>query len=196
MVGAKPLTELEGGVLALIQQRGPCTSYAIRQEFLASSTPHWSGSAGAIYPLVERLTQRRLIRVLRPTPDGRGGKLLVLTGTGRRALFRWLGPPFSDLTLGVPPDPIRTRVGFLEILPRPARLPFLNEVVEKFQLDLAKREAEAANETDPFERMALRGSYLVMQARLVWAKEIAAALAASELAGEDRRPSPNRSPRS
>lgn len=177
MAGAERLTELEGCVLGLIRQRGPCTPYAIRREFLASLTPHWSGSAGAIYPLIERLSRRRLLRAVGPTGDGRGGRLYALTASGRRAFLHWLSPPFSELTLGVPPDPVRSRVGFLGLLPPPARLAFLNEVLEQFRRALAKLEANLAREaTDPFERLAVRGSYLALQARLTWVQEVIEAL--------------------
>jgi hypothetical protein len=81
----------------------------------------------------------------------------------------------------VPPDPVRTRVGFFGLLAPRARLAFLNEVLEKFLRDLAKLEAKAEHgTTNPFERLAVRGSYLALQARVTWVKEMIAALCASE----------------
>jgi DNA-binding PadR family transcriptional regulator len=187
MAGVQPLTELEGCVLGLIEQGGPCTPYAIRKEFLASSTPHWSGSAGAIYPLVERLNRRRLLRVVGQTRDGRSGRLYALTASGRRAFLHWLCPPFSALTLGVPPDPIRTRFGFLGLLPPSIRLDLLNEVRDKFRHALAQLKARTTQEPmDPFELLALRGSYLALQARLTWVNEVLATLRRPEYARKDR----------
>jgi hypothetical protein len=136
---------------------------------------------------MERLNRRRLLRVVGPTGDGRGGRLYALTTSGRRALLHWLSPPFSALTVGVPPDPIRTRVRFLGLLPPPARLGFLNEVVEKLQHDLAQLEGKPARvATDSFEPLALRGSYLALQARLTWVKEVIETLSTSEYAENDR----------
>jgi DNA-binding PadR family transcriptional regulator len=176
VAGARQLTELEGCVLGLLKLRGPRTPYAIRREFLASPTPHWSGSAGAIYPLVGRLAKRGLVRAARGTGDGRGGTLYALTAAGGRALRGWLGPPLSPLTLGLPPDPIRTRVGFLGLLPEEERRSFLAAAEE----DLRRQLAEALPPADdPFERWAARALYLMREARLAWVREMAEALAAN-----------------
>jgi DNA-binding PadR family transcriptional regulator len=184
MAAARKLTELEGCVLGVIKALGSCTPYAIRREFLASLTPYWSGSAGAIYPLVARLSQRRLIRAVRQTSDGRGGKLYALTAAGDRALLGWLGPPLSPLIIGTPPDPIRTRVGFLSLLQPADQRAFLIEAADKLQRQLAVLAPEAEQPTpDPFDRWASRGSYLVMEARLAWVREMAEALAVPILPG-------------
>lgn len=174
MAGARELTELEGCVLGNLKVLGPCTPYAIRREFLASTTPYWSGSAGAIYPLIARLARRGLVRAARRTADARGGTLYALTATGERALRRWLGPPLSPLTVGPPPDPIRTRVGFLSLLPPERRRAFLAEAEAELRRLLEAPEAPAA---DPFDRWALRGRRLMMEARLAWVREMAEALA-------------------
>jgi DNA-binding PadR family transcriptional regulator len=50
------LTDLEGAVLADVATRGTATSYAVAQTFSQSPSEYWSGSAGAVYPLVKRLT--------------------------------------------------------------------------------------------------------------------------------------------
>jgi DNA-binding PadR family transcriptional regulator len=173
----KKLTELEGGVLALIRLRGPCTPYAIRKEFLASSTPYWSGSAGAIYPLFRRLRQRRLIRTSRSTGDGRNGRLYTLTAAGTRALDIWLRPPLSPSVIGSPPDPIRTRVGFFGILSSRSRQAFVREARLSLQAQLKNLAAELkASPFDPFDHLAQRGRYLAMKARLAWVNEVAAEL--------------------
>jgi DNA-binding PadR family transcriptional regulator len=172
MAGARALTELEGAVLGTIRLKGPCTPYAVRREFRSSLTPYWSGSAGAIYPVVARLARRRLVRAVRPTGDGRGGVLYAVTAAGDRALRQWLGPPLSPLTTGTPPDPIRTRVGFLGLLPPVERLAFLSAAADAIAAELATLSAAVtAPETDPHDRLALRGSCLAMEARLAWVRE-------------------------
>jgi DNA-binding PadR family transcriptional regulator len=169
--GARSLTELEGAVLGMIRVMGPCTPYAIRREFRSSTTPYWSASAGAIYPLVERLTRRRLLRAVRATGDGRGGTLYALTAAGERALRRWLGPPLPTTVVGTPPDPLRTRVNFLGALTPAERLAFLTEAAEKLARQLEMVGAAVGATKDPFDRLALRGSYLAMEARLAWVRE-------------------------
>jgi DNA-binding PadR family transcriptional regulator len=176
MAGPRRLTELEGGVLGYFKAMGPCTPYAIRKEFLASTTPYWSGSAGAIYPLVRRLAERGLVRPVRPTGDRRGGTLYALTAAGERALVQWLGPPLSVLTVGAPPDPIRTRVGFMELMSPEGRLAFLAEAEAGLLGQMAAAEPAPA---DPFERWAWRGRRLMMEARLAWVREMAEGLARS-----------------
>src|SRR5262249_54368955 len=133
MAAARELTELEGAVLGVIRAKGPCTPYAVRREFQKSLTPYWSGRAGALYPLVARLMRRRLLRAVRATGDGRGGTLYTLTAAGDRALRQWLAPPLSPLILGAPPDPIRTRVGFLGLLSPEERHAFLTDAGDNLQ---------------------------------------------------------------
>ncbi|HZE88705.1 MAG TPA: PadR family transcriptional regulator, partial [Verrucomicrobiae bacterium] len=62
MRARKGLSELEGATLGVVWSEQPCTPYAIRRVFQTSPSPFWSGSAGAIYPLVERLETRGLVR--------------------------------------------------------------------------------------------------------------------------------------
>jgi DNA-binding PadR family transcriptional regulator len=172
MALARGLTELEGAVLGTIRQKGPCTTYAVRREFRTSTTPYWSGSAGAIYPAVARLARRRLVRPTRHAADGRGGVRYVVTAAGERALRRWLGPPFSPLVVGPPPDPIRTRVNFLGLLPAADRAAFLAAAAEAIAAGLAALAAAPDKAgLDECERLALRGSLRTMEARLAWVRE-------------------------
>jgi hypothetical protein len=60
-------------------------------------------------------------------------------------------------------------------------------VLEKFRHDLAQLEAKATQEAaDPFEQLALRGSYLALQARLAWVNEVIEALSTTGHARNDR----------
>lgn len=188
MAGSRGLTELEGAVLGTIRQKGPCTPYAVRREFRSSPTPYWSGSAGSVYPVVARLTRRRLIRVARRSNDGRGGTLYAATPAGDRALRRWFGPPLAPLTVGTPPDPIRTRINFLGLLPPAARRALLREVVDALAAQLAvAAAADAGAGADEFERLALRGSFRAAEARLAWVREAVAAACETAPAGDGTR---------
>lgn len=117
MVPQRALTELEGTVLGVVRLRQPCTSYRVRREFTESPSPYWSGSAGAIYPLMTRLERAGLLRSTAESTGSRRSREYRLTAAGRAALVRWLGPPVPPEVVGVPPDPLRTRVPFLEALP-------------------------------------------------------------------------------
>src|SRR3954451_8504709 len=105
MTTQRKLTELEGCVLGLVWANGPCTPYTLRKEFLNSPSPDWSGSAGAIYPLIERLEKRKLIRSAQHADGLRLSKRYELTASGLSKLRLWAGPPLTQDLLGVPADP-------------------------------------------------------------------------------------------
>lgn len=113
--GEHNLTELEGAVLASIARAGPCTPYVVKEAFRSSPSEFWSGSAGAIYPVVERLAQRGLIGGERDRGDRRGRRNYSITEEGRRALRLWLTDVDRAATFGF--DPLRTRLFFSDLLP-------------------------------------------------------------------------------
>src|SRR5580704_2962890 len=123
-----PLSEIEACVIALVSVDGPATPYAIRKVFLDSPSPQWSGSAGTIYPLIERLLGRKLIRSKLCLTGKRRGYQISVTAAGSRALRAWLSLPIPEWVAGVPPDPLRTRVRFLGVISRNHRTAFLQNV--------------------------------------------------------------------
>ena len=106
----RALSELEGCVLGHLWKHGPCTAYAVRKEMLDSPSSQWSGSAGAIYPLLERLERRRLVSARKASRGKRAGWLYALTPTGHERLLEWLGPPLAPDVVSIAVDPLRTRV--------------------------------------------------------------------------------------
>lgn len=172
------LSEIEGCVLALIHEAGPATPYAIRKEFLGSPTPHWSGSAGTIYPLVERLERRGLIRTTIHHTGQRRGRRLSLTAIGVRAFRRWLSIPVPAWVVGIPPDPLRSRVRFLGALPPSGQRAFVAEAlrVAGRQLRLLEADSRAQHALGPFHHLMSRGALLTMQARLAFLEETGKAL--------------------
>jgi DNA-binding PadR family transcriptional regulator len=172
------LSEIEGCVLALVHELGPVTPYAIRKDFLGSPTPQWSGSAGTIYPLVERLLRRGLIRAKSCYTGDREGRRISLTPAGRRAFHRWLSVPMPHWVAGVPPDPLRTRVRFLGALPTAVQKAFVKEaqVKARRQLRVLARDYELQKALGPFQALMSRGAVLSMRSRLSFLDEVAAAL--------------------
>jgi DNA-binding PadR family transcriptional regulator len=175
MPATRKLTELEGCVLGLVWAKGPCTAYALRKEFLDSPSPHWSGSAGAIYPLVERLERWRLIRSAPHAAGRRHSKRYVLTPGGLRRLYAWMGPPLSDETVGVPADPLRTRLEFLGALPPAQQAVFLAEAERGLREQVRRVEEDYARRPpgDAVGRLTARGALAALQARLEWIREVA-----------------------
>lgn len=103
-----PLTELEGSALAIIKKDGPCTPYHVRGVFKRSPADIWSGSAGAVYPLIERLQKSGLLEAKAESVGKRRRTVVTLTPDGERALKRWLLDIESGASIGF--DPMRTRM--------------------------------------------------------------------------------------
>jgi DNA-binding PadR family transcriptional regulator len=174
-------TELEGCVLGVVWEKGPCTPYTIRKVFQDSPSPHWTGSAGAIYPLVARLATRRLIRAdARRSSGRRGATTYRITPSGLEALKRWLGPPLPEWAIGVPVDALRTRLRFLGAVPAPVRRAFLAEAETRLRDHLRVVEKECRRSRaggDPFAYLVSRGALSMLQARSEWLREVRRTLA-------------------
>jgi DNA-binding PadR family transcriptional regulator len=120
------LTDLEGAALAEIASRGWATSYAVAQSFGRSPSEFWSGSAGAVYPLVKRLAARGLLEA-NPAAAGKRQRLdYHVTPQGRVALEHWLLDAGRAAGMGF--DPLRTRLVHLHLVTPAKRKTFLKEV--------------------------------------------------------------------
>jgi len=184
------LSELEGATLGEIWTRGPCTAYAARQAFKQSPSPFWSGSAGAIYPLIGRLEKRGLLSSRRQEGDARGGRLYALTARGVEALREWLAPPLPGWAAGVPVDPLRTRLLFLGALDAPARAAFVAEARAALEIHIAavRNDCRAAKaERGLFHYLGARGALAMLLARRRWLREVSKALGEKRRGGGRRR---------
>src|SRR6476620_1047814 len=100
------LTELEQCVLGVIWRDGPVTAYEIAALFSRSLSPYWSGSAGAIYPVVQRLRKRGFVRGVRRAWNGTQKTGLSVTEGGLATLREWLTPPIPLAAAAPSYDPI------------------------------------------------------------------------------------------
>lgn len=174
MSGKKTVSELEGCVLGIVWAQGPCTAYLIRREFLDSLSPYWSGSSGAIYPLVDRLERRGLIRSVERKIGRKRSKHYALTAAGRKMLLSWL-KPLPDLVIGVPPDPLRTRIEFLDVLSRREKATFIADARARMRTHLRKITEQANREQTKANHcsyLVLRGSIGILKSRLQWLNEV------------------------
>ena len=173
------LSELEAVVLGLIWQQGPCTPYAVRQVFLRTPSPQWSGSAGAIYPVVRRLGSRGFIRSEAHAQGRRKSRLYRATARGLGALRQWLRASQFDWVVGVPPDPMRTRYRFLGLLPPRQRRAIASKWLRNMERHIraVAEDFEARKKTgDPFSYLLARGALLHLHSRRDWLAEVTRSL--------------------
>ena len=171
----RELSELEGVVLGLISLSGPCTAYAIRTTLLKSPNSRWSGSAGAVYPLMRRLEYGNLCISKTFKTGKRSGKNYELTEKGRECLRRWLGPPLTKEATGLLSDPIRTRLSFISALSRNDQQDFLFEAktIIHSHVDRSEEECKRNRETgNTVDYIVSRGALLLSRARLEWIEEV------------------------
>ncbi len=138
----------------------------------------WSGSAGAIYPIIRRLQKRCLIEQVGEPINNRRGKLFAVTDPGVETLNSWIFRPLDPLVTGTPPDSLRNRVELLAILPMATQKEFLLGVIGSLekQLEICDEDLRGIKGGDLYEYASCRGSVLHAQTRLRWIKELSATL--------------------
>ncbi len=165
----RTLSELESVVLGLIWMEGPCTAYAVRRIVQESLSTQWSGSAGAVYPAVARLEGRGLISSREQSTGQRKSQALAISAAGKRVLAHWLGPPVDPAAFGIPADPMRIRIRFLELLPGDAQLRFIDEAIAAIEASLHQVRADVRarrKQNSPFANAMVRGALHATRARL------------------------------
>ena len=168
------MTELDCTILAIIGQQGPLSAYDIRKVFAQSLTPAWSSSPGAIYPSVRRLAAKGL--VAQTDPHGaRSRQHLTITQQGRKTLNVWLTR--LDPEIAAPtPDPIRTRLYFLELLDPAQRRKLIGEAIQHTSAAIAtaqQRLKERAKQgIDKLQLCAGEGVVYELKARQRWLQSV------------------------
>ncbi|MCP4546915.1 MAG: PadR family transcriptional regulator [bacterium] len=165
------LSELEGAVVGFISVHDGCTPYQVRTAMAQSHTSRFSGSSGAIYPLIRRLVARGLLAQEVRSTDGRGTRRCSLTKDGRKALRAWLVPEDMSALAGLAFDPLRTRILFLSALTSKQRLAFLAEaesvLTEELKVYLADLTLKR-NGGSELEVIATEGAVAITRARRNW----------------------------
>ena len=156
------VTELEGAALAVISTEGGCTAYRVKRAFEQSPSAFWSGSAGAVYPMVARLVRRGLLAESAKPLDGRGKRTVRITKAGRRALNAW----FGDLDRATAPgfDPLRTRLNLTDAVPESAFVDLMGQV----EAELRKQLDDPPAPPGPGEARAKALYRMWLEARLEW----------------------------
>lgn len=154
---------MEGAALAVLAREGQCTSYRIARAFADSPSEFWSGSVGAVYPMLKRLQARGLISAKAGVDGARVRTSYALTRPGRAAFEGWLLNVERATGLGF--DPLRTRAMELDLVSAAAARKFLRAA-------LARTKALIEDGTDDWRTCegAVRAAWL--QARATWLEAV------------------------
>lgn len=172
--GTRTPSELEHCVLGVLALFGPCTAYRVRNYVSGSLSSYWSASAGAIYPLLARLSDEGWIRASE-TPFGtRTRRAFALSAAGRRVLRDWLRTPVDEALAAHTHDPVRTRIFFLDVIGADAADEHLASAIAGTERVLAQhqRELEERDDLAFMDRLGRRGAILQLEARVAWLREV------------------------
>jgi DNA-binding PadR family transcriptional regulator len=173
---AESLSELEGFVLGIAHDKGPCTGYQIRQRLAQSPSTQWSGSAGAVYPLVRKLVRLGLLKSV-SAPQARGDQYIA-TPKGVDALRRWMGPPLPGVAQTVSYDPLRSRAAMLMVFSPKERRAWVKAALAALDALEAQVEAWHSGQPGPAAGLLTLAGRADIAARRSWIKRVA------ELLGE------------
>lgn len=168
-------SELECFVLGLVWQLGPASAYDIRTQMQKSPSTQWSGSAGAIYPLIRRLARRRLITGRREHVGRRGRVRYQIAAAGLRVLRAWVGPPFLPFAITVSHDPLRSRARFLAALTPAQRRRWVKAAeaaLSAVETRVRRWHTLHASAGDPYLAILTRHGELDVAARRKWLSSV------------------------
>lgn len=162
------LSDMETVVLGVVWRDGPCSAYHVRKEFVDSPASFWSGSQGAIYPLLRKLAKEGLVSSAADPSSKRNTKLLTITSKGKQQVSEWYEPGKIGDSVLREFDALRTRVFFLSFLNARQKRKFIEHV--EFELkNQEKRTLERIKvEEDEINVLALRGLLACNKARQKW----------------------------
>lgn len=174
MTARTALTELEGCVLGFVAQEQPCTAYTVRKRLSTSLSSYWSNSAGSIYPLLERLAERKWLLVSEEAFGTRVRKSYRISAAGRRRLRRWLSAPVSRPAAAHTYDPLRSMLFFFELIDAKTRREFLQDAKDETEQNIrAHRQQleELRAERTPYQILGREAAIGELENRLKWIRK-------------------------
>jgi DNA-binding PadR family transcriptional regulator len=177
------LTDDEGTFLALLVRVQPATAYQLSKIYADSPVSNIGTSKGKIYPLVERLETRGLLKKRPVKGDARGSEWLECTARGEAAVRAWV--------LDIRPnhilleDPLRTKLQSFDLLSRDEQLEWIVEAKSDLQNKLDELEAYAAEVTVPFKELVHDNAVSSVRCRMDWLDRVLAAIVRSKEPKDD-----------
>ena len=160
-------TEMEATVLGALWQKGPCTAYAIRKEFMESLSPRWSGSSGAIYPLLKRMELGGLVDAMATNRGKRKQRDYRITKKGLTVFRRWLRNLKPEVDAALMHDPLRSKLFFIDAMTNDQARTFVKKAMEELKGQIGGFHKFSAHNT-----VAGRNMLLVTKARIKWLEEV------------------------
>lgn len=170
-------SELEGFVLGLVWQLGASTPYEVRNHLKTSPSTQWSASAGAIYPLIQRLEGAGMLRARLRKSGRRAGHEYEITPKGLVALRAWIGPPLSPEAISVAHDPLRSRARFLAALSAEQQLAWIaaaRTALDEVERKVRAWQAEHTPRVGAGATIATRSGELDVSSRREWLRTVEA----------------------
>jgi len=183
------LTSFEHALLGMISTQ-PASGYDVKRRFATSPMGVYQPSSGALYPALERLERRGLLRSepLRPAAGGRPRRVYRLSPDGQEAHLAWVREPVRPETvaqdLGIH---LLRFVMMADVLPPDEVLGFLaslRSALASFVTGLEHASADPGLGANIAARLAVEHGLAVHRASLAWTEQAAAALAARTAAAE------------
>jgi DNA-binding PadR family transcriptional regulator len=176
------LTSFEHVLLGMIFIQ-PSTGYDLKRRFAATPIGVYQPSSGALYPALDRLERRGLLRSEAPPPTegSRPRRFYHLTEGGRQVHLGWVREP-------VEPDTVAQDLGLHllrfvmmgHVLPEEAVLEFLASLraaLAGFVASLEQSASPADAGGNPYVRLAVEHGLAVHRASLAWTEQAIATLA-------------------
>ncbi|HEY1471026.1 MAG TPA: PadR family transcriptional regulator [Candidatus Acidoferrum sp.] len=153
----RQLTNLEHVLLGMLSQES-LSGYSLRKRFATTPLGHFSDSPGSIYPALQRLQRRGLLRILKEKPaNGRRAQRFTATPKARGELRHWLHGIVTRHEVLANFDGLLLRFVFRAEL-------YGNSSAREFVVDLGKQVQEIIQELETY--LAGPGSALPTAGRL------------------------------
>lgn len=160
------LTEDEGVFLALLVRAEPATAYQLSKIYADSPVSNFGTSKGKIYPLIQRLERRGLLKKRPVAGDSRRSEQLESTPAGQQAVREWVMElkPAHFLT----DDPLRTRLQSFDLLTPDEQVEWIVNAKEGLQGKLEELEAYGSAVTVPFKEEVHDNAVTSVRSRMDW----------------------------
>lgn len=176
MTATIPFRTTDFALLGVLAQGGPMSGYDAKAYLDASISQFWSESFGQIYPALERMRRRRLVRCRADASSPRARKIFEITEAGREVLAAWL----SEL-----PEPERPRSETIlktflgDQAPPGVVIEHLRSYAERMDqsarsleaIEAQVRKSDAGARSLPYAVASIRAGIYLSKARADWARE-------------------------